>query len=112
MVLLKSQNNSEGISCSLRKSRQGGIGRSEFSVENSRSLESHHILQRSKGVTASLFSSFKFRRNQTVGSESTRTVGSLAQSHFIDLRVEGLKPLPQDSRGRERRSPEGEKGFV
>jgi hypothetical protein len=50
----------------------------------------------------SLFSSFKFRRNHTIGSESTRTVGSLAKSHFVDLQVEGLKPLPQDSQGWER----------
>jgi hypothetical protein len=112
MILLKSRNSSEGIPCSLRKSRQGGIGRSEFSVENSRSPESRQILQRSRGVTVSLFSSFKFGRNRTVGSGSTRTVGSLAKSHFVDSRVEGLKPLPQDSRGRERRSPEGAKGFV
>ena len=55
---------------------------------------------------------FKFRRNQTVGYGSTRTVGSFAKSHFVDSRGEGLKPLPQDLRGHERRSPEGAKGFM
>jgi hypothetical protein len=47
-LLFKKISSSEGIASSIFGSCQGGNGRSEFSVENSRSPESRQILQRSK----------------------------------------------------------------
>jgi hypothetical protein len=47
------------------------------------------------------FSKCKLRRNQTVGSKLIRAIGSLAKSHFVDSRVEVLKPLYQDLQGHE-----------
>jgi hypothetical protein len=58
------------------------------------------------------FSKCKLRRNRVVGFEPTGAIGSLTKSHFGVSGVGELKALPQDSRGCERRSPEGAKGFV
>jgi hypothetical protein len=55
------------------------------------------------------FSKCKLRRNRIVGSKPIRTVGSLTKSHYVDSRVEDLKPFYQDSQGHERRSHEIEK---
>jgi hypothetical protein len=86
----------EGIPCSSRRSCQGGIGRSEFSVENSRNSESRQILQRSREVMASILQ-VQAQERLDVGSKSTGVVGSLVNSHFGDSRVEGPKTLHQDS---------------
>jgi hypothetical protein len=66
-------------------------------VENLRNSENRQILQRRKKDYGECFSKCRLRRNWVVGSEPTRAVGSLAESHFMDSRVEGLKPLHQDS---------------
>ena len=52
------------------------------------------------------------QENRTIGSKSTRAIGSFVNSHFGDSRVEGLKTLHQDSRNREVRSPDRVRSFV
>jgi hypothetical protein len=58
------------------------------------------------------FSKCKLRRNRAVGFEPIGVVGSLMKSHFSVSGVGELKSLPPDSRGCERQSPEGAKGFA
>jgi hypothetical protein len=53
-------------------------------VENSRSSESREILQRSKKDYGECFSKCKLKRNRAIGSEPTRAIGSLVESHFVD----------------------------
>jgi hypothetical protein len=67
---------------------------------------------RGAGKLRQVFFKCKLRRNWTVGSKSTRVVGSLVNSHFGDSRVEGPKTLHQDSRNREVRSPDRARSSV
>jgi hypothetical protein len=67
---------------------------------------------RGAGKLRQVFFKCKLRRNRTIGSKSTRAIGSLVNSHFGDSRVEGPKTLHQDSRNREVRSPDRARSFV
>jgi hypothetical protein len=62
---------------------------------------------RGAGKLRKVFFKCKLRRDWTVVSKSTGVVGSVVNSHFGDLRVEGPKTLHQDLRKCEVRSPTG-----
>jgi hypothetical protein len=67
---------------------------------------------RGAGKLRQVFLKCKLRRNRTVGSKSTRAVGSLVNSHFGYSQVEGPKNLHQDSRNREVQIPDRERSSV
>jgi hypothetical protein len=67
---------------------------------------------RGAGKLRQAFFKCKLKRDWTVGSKSTRVVGSLVDSHFGDSRVEGPKTFHQDSRNREVRSPDRVRSFI
>jgi hypothetical protein len=81
-------------------------GRSEFSVENSRSPASRQISQSSRGVTTSVFKGFKLRRDRAVDPSQQESLDLVVDFHFGVSGVEGPKALYQE----ESRSAKSRKG--